>query len=617
VPGRSRAPALLAVLLILAAIAGTGWVLLAGLGRAPTVSPTEGLFAARSFAVNRFGFGAAHLPWKDGGLAALQVAGYETVSGALGRTATVVVAAREAMVVAALLTAVSLALAARRLKLSVPATLATLLLAGLPPAVALLHRTVEPANLGVLWTCAAVALAGGGPRRPGALVGAVCYLVLAVLTAPVLLIPLVSVYGGLLWNGDIGRVQDAGRWVAGGYGLLIWASLVLLTRRGSLTGASAGIPVPTLTGMDLGLLVVAGLGVLAALAIRWLRGLAVGLVGIVAAAAVVPNARTAMVLFAIPLAALLMAAVGDTLAGWWAAFWADRSRRAGLPPGRARWLVPATATGLVAAALVSAWVPASAATRGPGSDGSAARARAWVLQSLPSRPRLAVDDAVWAELVQAGYPPAQLAAIGGLGVGGHDWTHGWEDAVFVAGRDRALLAAPAGDLARQAREHSAPVAGFGDGLDRVQIRRVLTDPDAVTRQARQDARSRAGAGDALARNPRLRLSGDAQALLRRGDVDARAEVVLAGITAVHTLGIAGFPPVDGEDDRLPRRVIAVTSIDDRPVGPDAVVVTLVEQWLSAQQPPYRPAATQLGQLAGQSALLVSYDALQQTGLLPQ
>ncbi len=521
------------------------------------------------------------------------------------------------MVAAWLLTGVCLALAARRLKLSVPAMLATLLLAGLAPIAVLLHRTAEPANLAVLWACAASALAGGGPRRPGAAVASACYLVLAVLTCPAVLLPLVPLYGYLLWNGDIGRLPDRLKWLVAAVGLLAWVGLVLLAKDGSLPGVTEAGPLPPVTGLDLGLFAVVAAALLTAAAIRWLRALAVGLLGTLVTAAVAPTVRVSLIIVALPLAALLVAAVGETLAGWWATFWAERSRQAGLPAGRAGWLAPATATGLVGVALVAAWVPASTAARGPGTDGSAARARDWVLSSLPSRPRLAVDETLWAELVQAGYPPDELAAVDGLGVGGHDWAHGWADALFVVGRDRPLLAAPADDPARQAREHSAPVAGFGEGVDRVQIRRVLTDPAAVARQAIVDARSRAEAGLALARNPRLRLSTDAVALLRRGGVDARAEVVLAGISAEHTLDISTFPAVDGEDDRLPRRLIAVTSIDGRTVSSNAIVVTLLEQWLAAQQEPYRPAATRVARLAGQTTLLVTYDALRQTGLLPQ
>ena len=614
---RSRGTALLTVSLCLAALGGTGWVLSVGLGAAPEVTPAEGLFAVRSFAVNRFGFSAAHLPWYDGGLAALQVAAYETVSGALGRTATVVVAARETMVAAAVLTGASIALAARRLRLSVPATLAALLLAGLPPLAVLLHRTAEPANLAVLWACAAFALASAGPRRPGAAVGSACYLVLAVLTAPVVLVPLVPLYAYLLWNGDVGRLPTAARWAAAVGGLAGWAGLVVLTRRGALPGVTGGQAFPPLTGPDVGLLVVVAAGMLAALAVRWLRALAAGLLGAAVAAALAADARVPLVLVAIPLAALLLAAVGDAAAGRWTAWWTGPSRQAGLPPGRTRWVMLATAAAALAIAVVAAWVPTGTAVRGPGTDVSAARARDWVLASLPSRPRLAVDEAVWAELVQAGYPPDRLAAVGGLGAGGRASTHGWADATFVVGRDRALFAAAPGDPARQAREHSAAVAGFGDGVERVQIRRVLTDREAVARLAAADLRSRAEAGAALARNPRLRLRPDAAALLRRGDVDARVEVVLAGIAAAHRLDIATFPAVDGEDDRLPRRLVAVTSIDGRPVAAGGTVVTLLQQWLQAQQVPYRPAASTVAQLSGQTALLVSYDALRQTGLLPQ
>jgi hypothetical protein len=603
--------------LCLAALAATGWVLLVGLGAAPGVSPVERVFAVRSFAVNRFGFSAAHLPWYDGGAAVLQVAAYETVSGALGRSATVVVAAREAMVAAALLTGVCLALTARRLRMSVPATVTALLLAALPPAVVLLHRTAEPANLAVLWACSAFALASGGSRRPGAAAGAACYLALAVVTAPVVLVALVPLYTCLLCTGVVGRLRAPGRWLAGTAGLLAWAGLVLLTRRGALPGVAEGTPLPPLTPLDVGLLAAVTAAALAGLVVRRLRALAVALLGTGVAALLAAGARVPLVLVAVPVAALLLPAVGDVAASRWARWWTERSGAAARSvPGRAVRAAPAIAVPLVVVAVVAAWVPASTAARGPGTDVPAAMARDWVLAGLPSRPRLAVDEALWAELVQAGYPPDRLAAIGGLGAAGPPGPSGWADAVFVAGRDRALLAAPANDAARRAREHSASVAGFGEGVDRVQIRRVLTDSQATARQAARDTGSRADAGSALARNPRLRLSGNAVALLRRGDVDARVQVVLAGIAADHDLDIGTFPAVAGEDDRLPRRLVAVTAIDGRPVRAGDAATTLLERWLQAQQPPYRPARAGMDRIGGQTAFLVRYDALRQTGLLP-
>ena len=68
------------VVLLLAAlaIATTAWLLLSALSAGPAGSTEANAFAARAFAMNRFGYGAGRLAWYDGGLAALQVAGYET-----------------------------------------------------------------------------------------------------------------------------------------------------------------------------------------------------------------------------------------------------------------------------------------------------------------------------------------------------------------------------------------------------------------------------------------------------------------------------------------------------------------------------------------------------------
>jgi hypothetical protein len=144
---------------------------------------------------------------------------------------------------------------------------------------------------------------------------------------------------------------------------------------------------------------------------------------------------------------------------------------------------------------------------------------------------------------------------------------------------------------------------------------VVTDPDA-TATATKEAAGRVAAGRALAGNPRLGLQPKALELLRRGQVDARALSVLAAVTGEHALQIADFPVVPGENPGAPRRLIAVTAIDNHTVGSDSTAGTRLDQWLRAQQPPYRPAGTELDQLEGHSVLLVRYDALASTGLLP-
>ena len=614
-PGRRSAAVVL--LLAVAALAATAWVLLAGRAgpaAAPAVSPGEASFAVRAFAIHRFGYDAAQLPWYDGGLAALQVAGYETVSGALRRSATVVVAAREAMVVATVLGAAALALAARRLRLTGPATVAVPVLFGLAPAAVLLHRTADPANLGVLWACLALALAGGGARRAGAAVGSLCYLAAAAVTSPLVLVALVPLFTVLLWSGDVGRLGGVGRWFVAAVGVLFWEILVLLAVRGDLPG-SGGAVVPPLTGLDLGLTVAAAAAGVAGLWIRWLRALALALLATGVAAAVAPDARGSLLIVALPLAALVLPAAVDAAVGVLAArraapTAATRARR----PGR----LPAAALGAVAAVAVLAWIPAARTLdgRSEGPDRQAVdSAREWILANLPSRPKLAVDDLLWASLVEAGYPPAQLAAAGGLGPDRAPWPGGWADCRYVVGHDRALLAGGAGDAVTRARQNSSPVAAFGAGDDLVEVRRVTTDADAGA-QALRDGLNRIDAGVALARNSRLGLRPAAADLLRRGAVDARPMAVLAAITGQHSLSVADFPAVTGENARQPRRLVAVTAIDGRPVRAGATVVTLLDQWLRAQQPPYRPAGTELAQLDGRTALLVRYDALGGSGLLP-
>lgn len=605
-----------AVPLLLAggALAATAWVLLSALATAPAVSPGESAFAVRSFAVNRFGYGAAQLPWYDGGLAALQVAGYETVSGALRRAATVVGAARETMVFASLFAAAALTLAARRLRLSSPATVAVPLLFGLAPVAVLLHRTADPAQLGVLWACVALALAGGDARRTGAVVGSACYLVVAVATSPLVLVALIPLFTTLLWSGDMGRLRGWWRWPVAAGGALAWTGLVVLAARGDLVGTAAAVP--RLSGLDVVLAVAATIAGIAGLRSRWLRPLALALLATVVAAVLADQVRGSLLIVALPVAAVVLPATVDAAV---AAFATRLARTPASPERRRLTLLPAATVGVLAsAAAIAAWIPAARSLDGPAGQGEStavSSARDWVLANLPSRPRLAVDDMVWASLVQAGYPADQLAATGGVGPTQAPWPDGWSEARYVVGRESTLLAEGTREPVGPARDHSAPVATFGTGEDRVTVRRVLADPNAAA-QALLDTSSRVDAGAALAANPRLGLQPAAADLLRRGEVDARAMSVLAAITGQHSIAVADFPVVAGEDPGQPRRLIAVSDIDGQPVRAGANGVTLLDQWLRAQQPPYRPAGTELSELGGRTVLLVRYDALGSTGLLP-
>jgi hypothetical protein len=599
---RGRLTAAVVVLLAVAVIGLAAWILLSALTGGPAVTAGACTFAVRAFAINRFGYGAAQAPWYDGGLAALQVAGYETVTGALRRSATAVTAAREATAVASLLAAIAVTVAARRLRLSGPSVVAVPLLFCLTPAALLLHRTADPTQLGVLWACIAMALAGGQGRRIGAAVASGAYLVAAVVTAPLVLIALVPLFAMLLRSGSLGRLGARMRLVATAVGLVASAGLLALAITGHLPGGG-GAPTPEPGVLDWALAVAAiGAGI-GGLWVVWLRPLAVALLVTAVAAAAAPDIRGSLVLVALPLAAVVLPAAVEAAVPAVAA--------------RALWLPRRpVVVGVLALVLGLAWIPDADRVSRPDAgtaENAVDQARAWVLTNLPSRPKLVVDDALWSSLVDAGYPVDQLAAASGAGPDRVGWPQGWRDAGYAVGRDDVLRTAP--DPIGPAWRSSTPVAAFGADLDRVTIRRVVADPDAAATATREIA-DRVAAGRALAANPRLGLQPRAAELLRAGQVDARAVAVLAAVTGQHALQIVDFPVVPGEDAGTPRRLVAVSAIDNQTVGPGATVVTLFDQWLRAQQPPYRPAGTELSQLESRPVLLVRYDALGETGLLP-
>jgi hypothetical protein len=590
----------IALLPVALAVAGTAWLLLSALSAGPAVSPEANAFAARALAMNRFGYGAGRLAWYDGGLAALQVAGYETITGALRHSATVVTAAREAMSIAAVLSAVALTVAARRLRLSAPAVVAVPVLFGLTAAALVLHRTVDPVQLGVLWACVALALASGGARRTGTALACAASLALAVATSPLVLLALVPLFAMLVWSGSLGRFGPTARLSAAAGGLVVYIGLVALAVAGRLPGGGVAV-IPDLGPLDWVLAVAAiGAGV-AALGVRWLRPLAVALLATVVAAAAAPDLSGSLVLVALPLGAVVLPAATEAVLA--------------LDPWREPWLhARVVVISALAVAAVLAWTPTPERVRDPldGSDQTAVgNARAWVFANLPSRPKLVVDDAMWACLVEFGYPAEQLAEAGGIGPDHPPWP--WTEARYVIGHDEALVGAA--DPVREARSRSTSVADFGDDADTITVRRVVTDPGEIE-TARREQADRIAAGLALAANPRLGLSPKAAILIRTGRVDSRAVAVLAALTGQHSLRIVDFPVVPGEEAGAPRRLIAAAGVDGQSVEAGTAAVTALDRWLLAQQQPYRPIAAELSRYQGNPVLLIRYDALGSTGLLP-
>jgi hypothetical protein len=333
----------------------------------------------------------------------------------------------------------------------------------------------------------------------------------------------------------------------------------------------------------------------AALRVRWLSPLAVALLATVVAAAAAPDVRGSLVLVALPLGAVVLPAATEAAV-------TALGRRQELWP-QARVVV---AAGLGIAAVV-AWMPTLDSVREPvgGSEQTAVdNARDWVFANLPSRPKLVVDDVMWARLVTSGYPAEQLAEAGGVGPAHQPWP--WTEARYVVGRDQALI--QTSDPVGEARTRASAVARFGGGADAITIRRVVTTPDDVATDQRQRAELVA-AGRALAANPRLELAPRAASLISAGQVDPRVVAVLAAMTGQHSVRIVDFPVVPGENASAQRRLVGVAAVDNQTVRAGTPAVTTLERWLQAQQPPYRPIVAEPRQLEGSPVLLIRYDAL--------
>ncbi len=592
--------------------AWTGWMMARGLAHAPLPRPAETAFAARTYAINRFGIGGANLHWFGDGPAALQVAGYQMLGDAIGWTGNAVAAARQAMIPVAVLTAVALGVAARRMQLSVPAAGAVVALFGLAP-VAVLHRTADPMNLAVLWACLGLALAAApGPRpngRTGMPVGSLCCAVLAVVSSPLVLIALVPILIAKVWSGELGRLRVAWQVLITTAGAVCWTGLVALVTAGRLPlgGGSMSTTTPEPSPTNFALLMLGLIAGFAAVQIPWLRSLAVGLMGTAVAAMFLPTARTELTIIALPLVALLLPAVADVLVAL--------AIRRHPPVPVMRRLVSTAAAGVLllgTAAMASPPTAAHHPAPAPTTADSTAQARNWVLDNLPGRPRLAVDDSVWSALIEAGYPADQLFTAGQLGPSAGAWPHGWEDAQFVVGNDDALLSeADSSDLVRRARMHSVVIARFGS-VDQVTVRRVIADPADRGQQTDAAVLARAAAG--LLANPNLTLDQPAAAMLRQNQVDGRVISLLDTILEQHRVAIAEFPVVPGEDPSLARRLVVVTAVDGQPIRPGSSQVNDLEQWMLGQRPPLRPASTVDTRIGGRPALLVRYDASDLTAL---
>lgn len=572
---RLRNLAWLAPALVLSAV-----VQLINLGGTPQRIDDEGTYTAQAWAIGAFGEIAHYTYWYDHPpVGWIQIAGWTGLTGAFDRYDVAVLAGREAMVAFTLVAATLLWFLGRRLGLSRPAATAALLVFTLSPLALQFHRSVYLDNVATPWLLGAFLLAMARRNQLLAHAGAAAAFGIAVLSKETYLLAL-PLLAWLLWRYAAPTTRRYTLTVASSVLVLIGTSyLVLATVKGELVpGAdrvslvdgvvfqlsgrdSSGSPLDpeSLVSRTLSqwwqldpVLIVAGLvSGAAALAVRRLRPFAVLLLGLTAVL-LRPGGYVPVpyVIVLLPFAALLVAGVTDA---------ALRRLRGAGPVTRGlrlAWVAGMTAA-LVAA--VPLW---GAQLRGflrADLDEPVRQAQDWVETNVPRGDTLVVDDAMWVDLVRAGFDrddvlwyykvdtdPAVAALL----------PNGWQDVDYVITTDSMRTFPTAFPQVSETIANSQVVASFGEGSTQVDVRRVdpagLDSAEATT-AASQEARARAGAD--LVRNPGLTLQGESRALLESGMVDSRIVLALAARLQTTDVTVADFPVSLGEGDAVRRQVL--------------------------------------------------------------
>ncbi|HEY2443519.1 MAG TPA: ATP-binding protein [Streptosporangiaceae bacterium] len=239
------------------------------------------------------------------------------------------------------------------------------------------------------------------------------------------------------------------------------------------------------------------------------------------------------------------------------------------------------------------------------------RAAAWVAGQVGRGPLVACDPAMCSALLAHGLPRAGLLML-------RPGT-----AASLRGADVAITAAAdRGRLGRRLASEYAPevIASFGSGPLRIDVRAVAPGGAAAYRTAiTADLAARREAGSQLLLNPRIGVTPAARGQLAAGQVDTRLLLTLAAMAATEPVRVVAFAdsgPGAGPDLPLRSAEVAVKVAADAVVkvaGPAGLKYLLA--FVSAQQPPYRPARSAIVAAAGSPVLSIEFTAPSPLGLM--
>lgn len=500
-----RPDLLLCGALLVAILTVQGW----NIADYPTLSDDEGTYLAQAWAVQE-GKGLAHYTyWYDHPpLGWIQIAVLTWIPKMLSPESMTVGSMRVTMLLISAVSAVLVYVLGRRLSLPRWAAGLGMALFGLSPLSVVLQREIFLDNLAVMWTLLAFTLAASPSRHLWHHFGAGIAAATAVLTKETMLVvlpallltmwrhshrdtrkfaltgaitactligfayPLFALLKGellpgsghvSLWDGvkyqmtrpGSGFILDQG---SGSYGVLqswlyydrvlplgglVGALLLLATWRWSVTARALAGPALTVA-------------ILAALALR-------------------PNGYlpAMYVIQALPFLALVLAGGTASVAH------AVLRRTHRLPQG-GRYALAAVLAIAAGAYVVPRWYDGDRTAVTADANAPYQAASKWLASEVeePEKTRVLVDDALWLDLVHAGYRPG-LGAI---------WFYkadldpavtktmprGWKDLDYVVASPTVRRDAADLPNVKAAIQHSTPVAVFGTGADRIEIRQIQT-----------------------------------------------------------------------------------------------------------------------------------------------
>ncbi len=289
------------------------------------------------------------------------------------------------------------------------------------------------------------------------------------------------------------------------------------------------------------------------------------------------------VIMLIPFAALLVVWTVDravvAIAGW------SRSRSR-LPGGVRRTFGIAWAAVTVAALAVAAplWTAQLRGFTTSNLDQPMQQAERWVGDNVPKSSRLLVDDAMWVDLVKAGFARDNVVWYYKLDTDAaveRQSPNGWKDSDYVVTTDSMRTGGNSSKDVADAIRNSTTVAVFGTGDQQVDVRRIHSEGEAAAEQAITKATDqRKAMGTQLAANPALEADAGTKSQFRAGQVDSRAMIALGQVLADQPVSVDRFTPLTGETGQAFRRVVLDTD--------GAAATTRVERTLEAMSDTYRP-----------------------------